>query len=469
MVWHIAKRDIYNNLNSLRFALTTVLLLALMLTNAVWHLQEHPEQMQKYRTSVTESLNALTSRADSLYELAQKGPGLLYKKPSPLRFCSEGVEILLPDAVEGRSLVWNKRNLKSFWRLTYPSATLNLLNVRPDVTKVDWGFVIGYILSFIALLFSFDSISGEREQGTLRLMLSNSIPRHTILIGKFLGGLISIIIPFSLAVLMNLLVISTSSDVQLSAEAWGRLSIIFFIAVLYTCFFLALGLLVSARVQQSAVSLVILLLAWVVFVVFMPSMLASIASGFSSPMTINDFHERKNRFHDELWEEYKDRIWDARGVPFRRMQLRGEFVVKDAQQDERLNEEYLTQQISQVSRARAITHISPATVVDHLLESFSGTGFKRHLHFLENVQRYTRQYRQFVIDTDRADLESLHIIGVRSGMSQQAVRVATLPKFEDELNLTRDFNTTAVDLLLLVLFLVILLFGAYLSFLRTEE
>ena len=41
-MWHIAKRELYDNLNSLRFALTTVLLLSLMLTNAVGHLREHP-------------------------------------------------------------------------------------------------------------------------------------------------------------------------------------------------------------------------------------------------------------------------------------------------------------------------------------------------------------------------------------------------------------------------------------------
>ena len=111
--------------------------------------------------------------------------------------------------------------------------------------KVDWGFIIGYVLSLIALLFTFDAVSSERERGTLRLMLANAIPRHTVLIGKFLGALISISIPFTLAVLMNLLVISTSSDVYLVPETWSRLCIIFFIALLYTCLFLALGLLVS--------------------------------------------------------------------------------------------------------------------------------------------------------------------------------------------------------------------------------
>ena len=72
--------------------------------------------------------------------------------------------------------------------MKYPDANINMKRVGPDVTKVDWAFIIGYVLSLIALLFTFDAVSSERERGTLRLMLANSVPRHTILIGKFLGG-----------------------------------------------------------------------------------------------------------------------------------------------------------------------------------------------------------------------------------------------------------------------------------------
>ena len=231
-MWHIAKRELSDNLNSLRFALATVLLLGLMLTNAVVHLREHPERVQQYRERVSEHQNHITSHAaSSLYDLAQEGPGNLYKKPSDLRFCAEGGETFMADWAWAGHHRWSTSTLKSFWILTYPSATPNRDNVRPDVTKVDWGFIIGYVLSLVALLFTFDSISGERERGTLRLTLANAIPRHTVLIGKFLGAFISVSIPFILAILVNLLIISTSSDVHLDSEAWGRLGIIFFVAV----------------------------------------------------------------------------------------------------------------------------------------------------------------------------------------------------------------------------------------------
>ena len=472
MIWHIAKRELYENLNSLRFGLTTLLLLALMLTNAIVYLREHPKQIQQYHNAVTNTRNTLTARADNLYLLARKGPGDFHKKPSSLQFCAEGGEAFLPDVVRAINW-WGNDTLKSFWRLNYPSLQPNLGNIRPEVTKVDWGFIIGYVLSLIALLFTFDAIAGERESGTLRLILANAIPRHIVLLGKFFGAFISVLIPFAIAGLMNLLVISTDSSVQLKAGEWERLGIICLITMLYICLFLALGLLVSARVQRSAVSLVILLLTWVTFVVFMPNTLASIAGGFSSPMSSAEFRERRSQLTEALEERFKNQY--GRGFKYEKhtelspeMQAQGEYVMKDALQQERLNQERLAEQIAQVQGARNITRISPVAIVQHLMEAFAGTGFERHLHFLENVRTHARQFREFVIEEDQGDRESLHVIGVPTGMSQKQVEPGAIPRFEDTLSLRRDFNTAAMDLLLLVLFFMVLMLGAYLAFVRVE-
>jgi ABC-type transport system involved in multi-copper enzyme maturation permease subunit len=468
MIWHITKRELYDNLNSLRFALTTVLLLVLMLTNAIGHLREHPKRMQKYHNAVSESMARMASHTeDSLYKLAQEGPGNLYKKPSSLYFCAEAGDPVLPDIIEGGSPFGYSENLRGVWKLKYPDANLNMKRVGPDVTKLDWAFVIGYVLSLIALLFTFDAISGERERGTLRLMFANSVPRHTVLIGKFLGALISVSIPFTLAVLINLLLISTSNAVHLNAEAWERLGIIFLIALLYTCLFLALGLLVSARARRSAVSLVILLLMWITVVVFMPSTLAAIATEFSPSMSSEPVWKRRNQMLKELRQKYGKWLWSD-VVDKETLTGKSEFFTQDADAEERLNREHLIEKIAQVQHARSITRISPATLLQHLLESFAGTGFERHLQFVENAQRYARQLREFVADTDRSDPESLHIIGVREGMTKKKILPVSVPKFEDTLSLSKDFNTRATELLLLVLFVVVLLSGAYLAFVRVE-
>ena len=465
MIWHIVKREIYDNLNNLRFALATVLLLALMLTNAIVHLRVHPKRIQQYNNNVTEYQNRLKLHAEeNLYSLAKKGPGNLYKKPSSLRFCGPGDDEFFSDMVVGEHHRWITDGVESFWVLTYPSVTPNLKNINPDITEIDWAFVIGYALSLIALLFTFDAVAGEHERGTLRLVLVNSIPRSTVWSGKFLGALISISIPFTLAVLINLLVISSASNIHLGADVWGRLGIIFLIGLLYTCLFIGLGLLVSSSVKQSAVSLIILLLVWVTFVGFMPSSLVSIASRFSPSMPSDEFQKRKRQIRDEHQGEYYNRRENTLETSSKRIEIRSVLATEEAEQQERLNEEYLDRQIGQVQRARDITRISPTMLLWHLLESFAGTGFKRHLQFVENAQQYAHQYREFVVDTDRTDPQSLHLIGVLEGISNKKVSPESIPKFEDTLNLSRDFNTATMDLLLLVILLIVLLLSAYLVF-----
>ncbi|MDE0637313.1 MAG: ABC transporter permease subunit [Candidatus Poribacteria bacterium] len=465
-MWHITKREIYDNLNSLRFALTTILLLALMLTNAVVHIREHPAQTQAYHDATAEAVKKLEARSNNLYRLATEGPGYLYKAHSPLRFCAEGDEAFLATYARGENYFRDIANVRPLWRLTYPQETPNIYNIRPNFTTLDWAFIVGYVLSFVAILFTFDSISGEQERGTLRLILANPIPRHIILVGKFLGTFISINIPLTLAVLMNLLLISSSDAVQLNAEAWRRLGILFVIIILYTCLFIALGLLVSAAVRESGVSLVVLLLIWVSFVVFMPNTLASIGSRTSVPMAYIEFWSEGIRLGDEVREGYQDKYGDSQSTP--PVHVIAEYLTVDAGENERFTEKYLNQQITQGKRARAITRISPAAIVQHLFESFAGTGLERHLQFIENAKRYAREYRDFVIDTDRADPMSLHAIGVPEGMSQKPVSTEAIPKFKDTLSLNRDFNAAVMDLFLLVLFLVVLLVGAFLAFVRVD-
>ena len=465
-LFNITWRELYDNLNSLRFALATVLLLALMLTNAVLYLREHPQRTQAYHNAAAGAVKTLETRSTNLYSLATGGPGDMHKAPSPLRFCAEGDEAFLPTRVSGANYGRRIANMTPVWRLFYPQETPNLRNIRPDFATLDWAFIVGYVLSFIALLFTFDSISGELERGTLRLTLANAIPRHTVLIGKFLGAFISINTPFAVAVLMNLILISTSDTVQLNAEAWGRLSILYGIVVLYTCLFIALGILVSAAVRESGVSLVVLLLIWVSFVIFIPNTLASIGSRTSVPIAYEKFWTQRIRLADEAREAYQDKYGASKTTP--PVHVLGEYVTSEAEAYERFNEAYLKQQIEQGKRARAITRISPTAILQRLFESFAGTGFERHLQFIENVQRYAREYREFVIDTDRADPDSLHVVGIQEGMSQKPVNPEAIPKFKDTRNLTRDFNTSATDLLLLVLFFGVLVSGAYLAFVSLE-
>ena len=522
MIGHIVKREFFDHLNSLRFALTALILTALMITNAVVHLQSHPDKVRRYSENIIADQNKLQSRTE-LYELLKEGPGKLYKQPSALTFIADGGDAFLPNRGTTNWGSWSRStgfgggsnvNVRSIWSLDYPTANPNARDLRPKATKIDWVFIITYLLSFIPLLFTFDALSGERESGTLRLCLANPISRPALLVGKFLGTLITVLIPFVFAVLLNLAVISLDSWTQLGIADWGRLGMILLIASGYASIFIAVGLMVSASTRDSRVSLVVLLIVWVALVVFMPSTLGTLATKWMSP--VQTAHQRKmarNSALDQINDDFNKQMankqeaqsptagllnqlqelaktspeaakkfakeneaelrlamaqLESQEVGPVELRIRAELVNKDVEIREQLNREHLRAQLAQVQRARMVTRFSPAAIVQYALESMTGTGLNRHLQFLEGVDIHIRQFRNFITETDRADTESLHIIGVPDGMSKKPISPQALPRFEDKITFSDTFNAAITDMLLLVLLLGVFLSGAFLVFIRSD-
>ena len=505
MIWHIIKRELFDHINSLRFILTVLILSGLMVTNAVVHLRTHPRRVRNYSENVTKSFNELKSRTD-LYTLAKKGPATLYKRPSTLAFIADGGDAYLPKNTSSEGS-WSKSSagveVKSNWWLSYGTVNPDATDLRPQATKIDWVFIITYLLSFIPLLFTFDALSGEREQGTLRLCLANPISRPVLLIGKFLGTLITVLIPLVFAVLLNLTVISVDSWTQLSTADWGRLGLILLIAASYAGIFVGLGLMVSAGTREPRVSLVVLLLIWVTTVIFMPSTLGTLSTKWMPPVqTMDQFHDAREAALKQIDTNYEDRVkaikekknpnllsrlqklfetspeaakaeaekyravWETEGDE--ELALKAELVQGDVATRERFNREHLEAQVAQVQRARGVTRFSPAAIVQYALESMAGTGFNRHLQYLEHVHDYTKQFRQFIVETDRADTQSRHLIGIPEGMSQKPISSEAIPRFEDKITFHDTFNAATLDLMLLVLLLGVFLSGAFLVFIRSE-
>ena len=478
MIWHITKRELYDHLNNLRFAFTTVLLITLMLVNAIGYLGEYKTQSVAYQKKVSASLDKMRSNADSLYNLLREGPGALYKKPSSLSFCTSSGEAFIPESAEGVSSSFgitsdNGLSVMGIWRMNYPQSNPSLWDIMPDYTNTDWGDIISVVLSLIAILFTFDAISSEQERGTLRLTLSNSISRGTVLVSKFFAALITISIPFLIAALINLFLLYTSGSVLLGSSEWGRLGVIVLIAFVYVSIFLALGLLISSRVSNSSTSLTILLLIWTVWVILLPSTLGAITSGLQPTMTSAELADRWQRVSNNLNAEYNyrqhfDNI-PSREIPATEGTLFwSKYVTEYAKRQEKVKEEHLNAQIAQIQFARSITRISPASSVRYATESVAGTGFTRHVQFLEHVRQYAGEFRTFLIETDHADPESPHAIGSKEGTSQKPVRFKSIPKFEDHISLSGVYTAAATDILLLLLFSVVLFAGSFLSFLRID-
>jgi ABC-type transport system involved in multi-copper enzyme maturation permease subunit len=478
MIFSIAKRELYDNMMSLRFALIVLLMLTVMVANAVVSLGRYNEQMGDYHRNVAQELEEMELHAKSFQLLVLYGPGELHKQPSALSFCANGGETFLSRNTDGRPLErwWGDfpARFNGIWRMTYPQSNPSLWNFLPESTQMDWAFLIGVVLSFAAILFTFDAISGERARGTLRLMLANSVPRHVVLGGKFLGALISIGLPFLMAVLVNLFLLYTSGSIQLGKSDWGRLGVIVLIGFVYIAIFITLGLLVSSRARQSPSSLMVLTLIWSVWVILIPNTVGLVVRSLKPAITSDEFRQRREELYQQVTQKYLDRgLLDTdfapRQIPPAEVTLLwGEYHLEESLGDERFLEEHLRAQLDQVAYARSLARLSPAATVQYAIESLAGTGFSRHLQFLSQVKIYVSEFRDFLVEVDKADAESPHALFFRLAISWNPVPLDAIPKFEDHYSFGESLNDATVDTLLLVLVFVVLSAALFLSFLRVD-
>lgn len=487
MIWHIAKREILDNLIRFRFSLTLTLVMVLMVMNAVIFVSsQYPRRIAAYSQDTNNAIASLKERSSNLSELAVKGPGYLYKSPSPLTFIATGEDSNLPKRVEGASsggfnigattpdysfgYSWSAN-----WELQYPQDTSRKNDSLPNFTELDWTFIIGLVMSFMALLFTYDAISGERETGTLSLLMANSVSRATVLLAKFIGAFLSIMVPLIMGILLNLLIISASDLVSLSGSEWARVGIIVVISAIYISIFLLLGLFISSQFSNSSSSLLTLLLIWIVFVVFIPNTMGVLASGFQQVPSRSEISRIKKAKEEEIENRHKegDRLYRT-GSPSDQppkievLRLWADYLNEHADAKSRIYDEHLNKQFAQVEFTQQITRLSPASIYKYALESLAGTGFARHKRFVQHARRYRQQFVDFIKSEDKTDKESYHVYLVKEGLSQKPVAFNSIPKFLEPLTLDITFKGSLLDLMLQVFLALLLFMAAVLAFLRSD-
>jgi len=155
-------------------------------------------------------------------------------------------------------------------RIRY-SSSLRYNYALPRFMRLDWSFVLLYVVSFGALTLTFDAVSGERERGTLRLLLSYPVRRPLVLLGKFLAVMTALWVIVLVGTSASLLIFSETAGVALEWSDLLAVLIWWLGAVLYLGVFVALGLLFSTVCRNSPQSLYWALAAWVVLALGVPA------------------------------------------------------------------------------------------------------------------------------------------------------------------------------------------------------
>jgi len=135
-----------------------------------------------------------------------------------------------------------------------------------DTLIVSMASLAVFLLPLIALLLAYDAIVGERENGTLLLLLSYPLSRSQLIGGKFLGHLLVL----ALATVLGFGIAGVTLAISLGRLAdpglWRVFGLFILSAVLLGGVFLALAYLISAMVSEKSHAAALALGTWFFFV-----------------------------------------------------------------------------------------------------------------------------------------------------------------------------------------------------------
>ncbi len=144
--------------------------------------------------------------------------------------------------------------------------------MRELFSSMDFSAIVAVIFSLLGVVIGFDGVNGEKEQGTLRLVLANDVKRAEVIVAKWASGWLVLASAVAAAVLAGLLVVVVRAGIQWSAGDALAMAAIGAAAWLYAGFFFTLALAVSALVTRSSVSVLVSVLVWVVGVLVVPNL-----------------------------------------------------------------------------------------------------------------------------------------------------------------------------------------------------
>ena len=259
---------------------------------------------------------------------------------------------------------------------------------------VDLLFVLTMLTSLMALLMSFDTVCGEREDGTLRLALASPLPRATLFLAKFVAGLILMGTVLLTTFACILVYLAFSISMVLTADDFVCLFAIFIAAFLYTAVFFAMGMLVSTLNERKSSALISALFAWVILLFVWPS-ISIIAARTLRPTPT--FQKVKAEFAA---------IEDDFGIKLLRLRRSGLMDFTDEyQQAERryraemeaekedLRQMYRRIQKAQVSLANNLGRASPAFSITLAVSELSDTGVTSFWNAYRNLQRFQNSFQ----------------------------------------------------------------------------
>jgi len=466
MLRDIIKKEILDNITSPKFVFTFLLCAILILLSVYTGVANYRAEKKEYTASL--ALNKKNMESQPNYS-SLAGIGVkVSKPPQVLGTVVTGIEEAV-GRVAPVNVAYDPNLVESKYSSNPVFAVFGALDLM---------FIVKIVLSLFAILFTYDAIVGEKEKGTLKLALSNDVPRDRLILGKAIGGYISLLLPLLIPLVLSLLILLISPDISFGGDDWARLLLIFLMFFLYLSVFFSLGLFVSARTSRSSTSFLVLLFIWVVFVMVIPKA-AVITAGQIRPIpSVHEITAKKDAYLQQIQSEgQKGAIdWVQKHQEEARKDLKGyqekfrqfisdyqqELTTKIDENNSALERDYQQRKRAQQTLAVNLSRISPASALTFGSMTLARTGVDESDRFLASVRAYKPIYTKWL------NSKFGQSVNFQTGELGK-IKLDDMPQhiYEPEW-LSRSFVRTIPDFALLMVMIIVFFVGAYVSFLRYD-
>lgn len=281
--------------------------------------------------------------------------------------------------------------------------------------------ILQLLIPLLIILLTFSSIAGEREDGTLRQVLSVGVKQSTLVWGKALGVALTLGVTLLPAVLIGAFVISLFSsadaiDAHAMVDMPAKLAVLTVAYLVYFAIFVGLSLIVSILASSSRTALTLLLGFWIFNGLLFPRAASDIsrqvyrtpsASEFAKsviegklqgPMPHNPSHPNFIAFRKGVLEKYGVARIEDLPVNFYGLALQADEEHGYKLYDRLFGE--LWKQFRQQDRLKqSLGVISPYLAIHSVSMGLAGTDFALHRDFAAAAEQYRRDL-QLVMNRD---------------------------------------------------------------------
>jgi ABC-2 type transport system permease protein len=276
--------------------------------------------------------------------------------------------------------------------------------------------VLQIFVPLLIILLVYPVFVGEREQGTLRHLISVGVPAKALALGKLIGvvgPLLLVLIPITVLGVLSLMLFAGDG---FTADSGMRLALMAIAYLMYFAVFAGAALVVSALASSSRQALILLLAFWFVSSLMMPQIAVSVATrihpnidGYQLPAMIANLgaevptaDELVPEIEKRLLAEYNvERAADLPIDPRRVANLERE-AIHDLNQKkvfDQLHDAY--EQQDRIYQIASI--VAPGVAVQALSTALSETHFSHYRLFADSAEAYRRD---LVRTMDEADLHN---------------------------------------------------------------